>query len=67
MEKNENIGKNQINLLAKGFITKRELADAYMVTDNTIRSYLRAINIDTQGKRLTPAQVREFIDRFGEP
>ena len=49
------------------FKTKQELAYEYQVSYITILRYCRMIGIETDGRALSPKQVRKFYDHFGEP
>jgi hypothetical protein len=49
------------------FMTKQELAVWYGVSPKTIQKYCGMINIETNGMRLSPKQVRKFVEHFGRP
>lgn len=46
------------------FITKQELADAIGVHRNTIGRYLKQIGITTERRRLSPKQVKTFMEHY---
>lgn len=54
--------------MIKRNISKSELADLYGISMNTLRKWLRSINIDTgRTKILTPATTAQIFEKLGKP
>lgn len=50
-------------------MTKKELAAAYGITRKTLNAWLREanINFEKQCYTLTPCEVKQCFDHFGQP
>ena len=59
--------KNNEREIKPAFMSKQELAALYGLSRSTIQRYCRMIKIETEGKLLSPNNVRKFIEHFGMP